>query len=257
MSGQTRYRLGEFLASRETCSFLSLEEIDALAEGHLKGQRLEEFEAHRATCEHCQELLRDLDLFEELTEGKGVTDAERRGFEASQQRPAMRGRRWRYGLAAAAALIATIFFLMPSRDTEAIFTSPKLPVFRPPPTVRGASLRELWTSSAEAWERGDLRTARHRLEQGVALEPDSADLHFYLGVAFLFTDQPAEGARALERAMALRPEDPSESALWYAAIAYDRLDRRDEACDALERVSSLGGHYARKASTLLASRCPK
>lgn len=87
-----------------------------------------------------------------------------------------------------------------------------------------------------AYGQEDYATALAQFRQTVALEPDNADAHFYLGLSLSRLGDYAEALPALQRAWQL---DPSKEYIHYhLGLAYVQTGQYDAAIDHLERAAA-------------------
>jgi YaiO family outer membrane protein len=84
-----------------------------------------------------------------------------------------------------------------------------------------------------AWD-GEYDVARGILAEAVASRPTHADARHALVDVELWSDRPLEALRLAEAGLELDPDDPE--LLYRKARALDRLERQDEAYDALQRT---------------------
>ena len=109
--------------------------------------------------------------------------------------------------------------------------------------VRGAMAAQRQSPAAmilrgqQALESRDASGAEALFRQALAGDPDSAEGHFYLGVALSAQERMAEAAQAYQAALGLAPE--LAEAHWNLALAYARLDRPAEAIAEFETFLSL------------------
>ncbi len=88
-----------------------------------------------------------------------------------------------------------------------------------------------------ALDAGDSAAAESLFRQAIARDPDSAEAHFYLGVALSTQGQVAEAARAYEAALRLEPG--LAEAHWNLALAYTALGRPADAIAEFEAFIAL------------------
>src|SRR4029079_9085725 len=82
---------------------------------------------------------------------------------------------------------------------------------------------------------GKEATARDTLKDGIAMMPDSAELHHSLGLSYARQQQSADALRELERAVALVP-DQSQYVYVYA-VGLNSFGRTQDAIRTLERAA--------------------
>jgi tetratricopeptide (TPR) repeat protein len=99
------------------------------------------------------------------------------------------------------------------------------------------SARALDASALEEWKHGDVAKALALFEQAVAADPDDAVPRSHLGRLLTLMTDYAAALPHLERAAALRPDDPQ---VWLdLQTLYERSQRLDGAFQARERADRL------------------
>jgi cytochrome c-type biogenesis protein CcmH/NrfG len=263
MSDDLRYRIGELFGEERACDFLSIEEIESLMNRNLDPARRVAFETHAASCAECDSLLDDLAHFGKI-ESHGLLPREMRAFRKSDERVRLklglespsrsRFRLLFWSLIPTAAVLALVLFsqLQPSHPLL-IESVPAVPL-KPPPVVRGPDMSEVWSEAADAWERDDMAAAVRALEPAVAARPDDPALRFYLGLARLRTGDAAAAVEDLRTADRLE-NPPSETIRWILAAALERASRFEEACAVLRELAESGGARAGEADRIVSERC--
>jgi Flp pilus assembly protein TadD len=126
---------------------------------------------------------------------------------------------------------------------------------KPPPIVRGSALATAWSDATEAWNRDDMAAVIRILEPAAEGAPDEAELHFYLGLARLRSDDGPGAVKDLERADDLH-EPPSAIIRWTLVAALERASRFEDACRVLRQVADLESTRADEARRIASERCP-
>lgn len=266
MNDETKLRLDELLGPELLCHFLSVEELDALAEDRLAADRRRAFEDHARSCPACREMARDLTSFVALTSRGGGVTSERRAFRAAEGGvrrrlglPATRRSRraLTYGLlaASAAAAVLLVFLIAPLTTPSPLFEEVTSIPFLPPPAVRGGADPEIWERARRAWEDGDMVGVVRTLTPALEQAPDDPNLLFYLGVAHLRLDEHEAAVAELQRLDRLQADIPSEHTRWFLAIALDGAGRVEDACTTLRSVAGLGGSRAGDARQIAERAC--
>lgn len=85
------------------------------------------------------------------------------------------------------------------------------------------------------------------LERAARLHPDSVDAAFYLGVARLLADHPADAIAPLERAAALALPGRRAEIAWYRATAEQRSGRTDAARARLDALCATASDFRARA----------
>jgi len=257
------FRLGDLLGSGGPCAFLRPEEIEALARGRLGHERRSEFDRHAKDCRACAGVLEELAQFESIIAGGGVP-SELRSFRATDSEarkrlgiaPRRDSRRIGFVLVPAlAAALLILLFLVPMGESPVLIPEIEPLRFAPPPPTRGISLHEAWQEALDAWNADDFHRAAEVLEQGLRVEPERADLLFYLGYARLRLGENAAALEALSRTDALQQATPSEHTRWFLAAALERARRHREACESLRSVVEIGGLRAERAAAIVDRAC--
>lgn len=88
-----------------------------------------------------------------------------------------------------------------------------------------------------ALESGDLSAAESLLRQAVSRDPDSAEAHFYLGVALSAQERVTEAIHAYQNALRLEPD--LAEAHWNLALAHVALGRPTDAIAEFEAFLAL------------------
>lgn len=110
------------------------------------------------------------------------------------------------------------------------------------------------------YQKGDYLQASSGLAQMAHLYPNAPEVPFFQGICLLFLDKPGEAVRHLSREDLYRGTSYQRKASWYLGIAYLHLgntagamkefrklcqnggERKTEACEAAESLSTLGSH---------------
>jgi tetratricopeptide (TPR) repeat protein len=214
--------------------------------GRLSEAEREAFERHLLVCDACFEELETLwTLRSTLSRERG-----RRATEGSAVAP---GRAWRWA-AAAALLLAAIGLGWWLWSRESSVWSELAAVEPPawaPARLRGAvdESTQRFRAAMERYAKDDFEAAIPGLEEAARLDPEAAQVHFYLGACHLLTGRPARAVASLEQAAG----DPllEEPARFYLAKAQLRLGDGASARGELERVVSLEGYLEAEARELL------
>lgn len=263
MITQLHFRLGELLGDDTRCEHLFPEELVSLVEGRLSVDRLEALEQHARTCAACSELLDDVETFRKLTSSGVTISSEHGAFLESDARIRRRlglsrlALRFRWFVTwlvpAFAAMLLLVVWFSPG-DEQLIADIERMPLV-PPPTVRTVDSTEAWQQIELAWGADDMPRALALLESTVGDSTEDASLWFYLGQARLLAGDAAGAVDALGRSDALESDAPSEHTRWMLAAALERIDRRDEACEALRSVVEIGGSRAAVARERVERSC--
>ncbi len=251
------------------CGFLSDAEIDAFLAGNLDAERGRAFGDHRsAGCGPCSLFGADLEMFRQLVES-GVTDAERRDFEAlaDGQREEIRravaraevprGKAFPRWVLSAAAVIALAGFLSiqlldPKGGGPAV-TLPDGNAFHfsvpaAPPLVRDGGD---FARGRAAFAAGEYAAAAAAFERVPDTHPMYADAAFYAGVSHLLNhaDPPAVERLTLARELAIADGLSGDGAAYYLALAQIETGNHDAARKLLTSIR--GGRNEVDAARLL------
>ncbi len=90
-----------------------------------------------------------------------------------------------------------------------------------------------------------------KLSQAVKLDSTWAAGFFYLGVSQLLNNQPLLAIPSLQKAIALGDSFLIEKSYWYLGNTYLLVDQGSRARQAFEKVTEMGGDYAKPASQML------
>jgi TolA-binding protein len=96
---------------------------------------------------------------------------------------------------------------------------------------------EYFKAGRERFDEGDLKGAVAAYLQSIELQPDSAEAHLSLGLAYLKLEKNKDAAKAFKDSVRLQP-DVSE-AQYGLGLAYFRLARHKDAADAFKRATVL------------------
>jgi len=105
-----------------------------------------------------------------------------------------------------------------------------------------ADISALLREAVNQKQRGQFGAAAALLGEVLTLEPDHAEAHHQLGVAYVFTERYEEGLEELRRAVALRPS--SRKFLSELGKTYAMLGEYEEAIVTFEREQQAGGDAA-------------
>ncbi|ANM29881.1 hypothetical protein ABI59_10295 [Acidobacteria bacterium Mor1] len=257
--------------------FLNDDELNALIEGRLDGERLEAFKADAAESDDSALLAADVDVMQDLFE-HGPTRQEQEEFASLESRAGMpvestapapsaemrRGGGYRW-MAVAALLVVAIglgvllrqggagpVIELPGGGRVSVVAMP----FDAPPTLRGQlDLQEQWQQARAAYDAEEYGDAAAALAEVEALDPEDSDAPLYRGIALLMAGRADEAREALTRSRSLKEEldDPLSAPLWFEALAVLQGDDPDGALELLDRAEASGGAYAEQAAELARS----
>jgi len=219
--------------------------------GDLPDEEQSELEEHLLTCESCHRRLGELTLLSVSLESDPLAvDAGR----ASTRRS------WQWGWAVVAALIVIGILLWPrlwDRQPERDAVMVSLSAVEAPPYERkvargGAQDAEIQFREAMVhYQEGDYGATIPGLETAAELDPDSAQIQFFLGAAYLLEEQPERAIDSLSRVVAFEDPDFLEWAYFYRAKACLRIGRLGSAREDLTEVAEIGGDLRADAQELL------
>jgi hypothetical protein len=95
--------------------------------------------------------------------------------------------------------------------------------------------------------------AAARLGALAVKEPETAEVHFYLGVSLLFLDRAEEAVRPLETARRLADARLAREAEWYLAVAHQKRGALPEAVRRIEALCASDGAHREEACTARAA----
>ena len=235
--------------------------------------------AHIGMCEACSRLAADLDP---VLAAESIEPIEGRILARVRQEAAPT-QRWRFAAAAAVLLAcaagAVWWMRSPSNGGEgssamngAATAPPQLsqsapteplevaaswtieaPPVRIPMSSLGVSRSGNASSAASLvealapYQEGRYGDSIPLLEAVARLDPESADAAFYLGVARLLANHPADALPPLERAAALAPPDRHAEIAWYRATAEQRCGKVDAARTRLDARCAAASDYRARA----------
>jgi tetratricopeptide (TPR) repeat protein len=234
---------------------------DNVAERYLLGQlddaEREAFERHYFECDACFAELEVLKAAQDLLEREGVSGAD-------ELRTPSLFKTWGWAVAAAAVVVVGIVLLLwlvvlpplpqaPVRvDVLAELARIEPPAYSPM-VLRGAAdeAQQRFRTAMESYSGGDYASAIPGLEEAAELDPNAANISFFLGASYLLTDRTSEGIATLERTVDLGDTPYLEEALLLLARAHLGTGDIRTARNELRRVLELDGDLVEQARTLL------
>lgn len=124
-----------------------------------------------------------------------------------------------------------------------------------PLTLRGESPTtaaiELFRAGMVFYSQKNYPLAIEKLSQAANLDSTWAAGFFYLGVSQLLNNQPLLAIPSLQKAIAFGDSLLIEKSYWYLGNAYLLVDQGSRARQAFEKVTEMGGDYAKPASQML------
>lgn len=225
--------------------------IERYLRGDLNDGDVQRLEEHLLTCKECHEHLEDLSLLRaSLSEDRWAVADEQRASRVQ----------WGWAWAAAATLLAGAVILWPRLADQpsqgdvdmARLSAVEAPPYEPIKLRAVASEGERrFREAMPAYQKGAFTEAIPGLEVAVALDPELAQAHFYLGACFLLSDQPGPAIGSFGRVV--QTEDPRylEWAYLYRAKAYLRVADLESARRDLGHVVGMQGELAAEAQEVL------
>ena len=251
---------------KECENIQSRELIDDYIRGNLPESEKEALEQHYFECDRCFAELQAREKLIEVIQERGETIfaeyiTKRKPFRESFRAGLLdrlfpKAPLWRQGWVYAAATVAVVLILVPVVST--LFGPNKyehLAEFKPYPYLlaglrSGASDGErLFHEGMRLYTDKDYDQAALRLEEVVAVDPESVLAYFYLGVCFLMEEKTAHAIQSLHKATVAQPD--SEIFHWYLGQAYLKKGDGNKALIAFERVRALNGEYRIRAEALI------
>jgi tetratricopeptide (TPR) repeat protein len=96
---------------------------------------------------------------------------------------------------------------------------------------------EFFKAGRSRFDAGDLKGAVAAYLQSIELQPDSAEVHLSLGLAYLKLDKNKDAAKAFKDSVRLEPN--VAEAQYGLGLAYFRIARHKDAADAFKRATIL------------------
>jgi tetratricopeptide (TPR) repeat protein len=121
-----------------------------------------------------------------------------------------------------------------SEEVRANAASRNAPPKDTPANTKGL---EYFKAGRNRFESGDLKGAVAAYLQSIELQPDSAEVHLSLGLAYLKLEKNKDAAKAFKDSVRLEP-DVAE-AQYGLGLAYFRITRHKDAADAFKRATIL------------------
>lgn len=236
--------------------------------------------SHLKQCPFCQGLLRDL----AEPEFTVLTDETRQSIRAripntEPQRRAKRNRWLWVAVPVAASLVIGFFYLRTAAPpVEEVAAVPEAAAPAPPeqastllkltkPAIQLPAAALLFRGGGEggedallegiaAFRRDDYAEAARLLERAAKQHPETAEVHFYLGVSLLFLTRNVEARASFERAEALAEGDLARDVTWYLAIARYASGDRKAAARSLESLCREAGTHQDEACRAFAELLP-
>jgi len=122
-----------------------------------------------------------------------------------------------------------------------------------PVRLRGATdeAQQRFRTAMESYTAGDYVSAIPGLEEATDLDPNAANISFFLGASYLLADSISEGIETLQHTVALGDTVFLEEAHLLLAKAYLHRGELGAARTELEAVIHLGGDFTAQARALL------
>jgi predicted Zn-dependent protease len=171
--------------------------------------------------------------------------------------------KWIPGIVAAAAIVGFITWLMADSPVAgnpsiAVVAQPKpdLASFDPPecppgPPVMAATVDEpLFAEAMKYYRERDYSRASFALQKATSSQPENPEIRFYLGVAYLLTDDTQAGIRELKVAERLGQSPYMDRIQFYLAKAFLKQKDTASAIQELNTVAASGGNLAESAKKL-------
>jgi len=116
--------------------------------------------------------------------------------------------------------------------------------YKSPPFFKGSEGVEDWTVN---YEQGNYTEAKTALEKIVASDTVSPESEFYLGLCYLYKEnpEPRKAARQFENVLDMDSRY-NEQALWYIGLAYYQSEQKDLAAETLRKVTGYKQNEAEK-----------
>lgn len=180
---------------------------------------------------------------------------------ATKPRATIRGWWWALGAVAVVTLLvaALIWWTAATAPQRAVELSAELaelariePPFYQPIRLRGAPDRaqQLFRSVMKRYTSGQYASAIPGLEEAARIDPDAANVSFYLGACYLLTGRISDGIVRLDHTIALGDTPFLEEALLLSSKANIQADHLDAARLHLKAVIELNGDLADEALEL-------
>lgn len=119
--------------------------------------------------------------------------------------------------------------------------------------INQAKAAQLNEAGKKAYDENDYETSQEKFSQAKDLDPDNIESHFYLGLSQLESNNAKEAIKSLNKVIKASPNDYSEAAIWYAALANIKLNKRGKAKSLLQNLVDGDGEYKQQAIDLLDS----
>jgi Tfp pilus assembly protein PilF len=109
----------------------------------------------------------------------------------------------------------------------------------------------LFQQAMAAYVQGDYENAGAVLEDALRVEPDSMDVHFYLGICRIVNGHPAEAVVPLKKVLTGPTSSLTQSAHFYLAKAYVQMQKLDGAEDEMRAAAHMAGRLSSAAQALV------
>lgn len=240
-------------------------EREDLAERYLAGKLTQdeqgEFESHCFACPKCREKLQVSRLIQEEL---GKLDTSDMSVAPKKSRFSIRRLAW---ISAAALILAAIavgllwqWRLLGGRSagpgkipSSLIALSEFEPPLYIPRPLRGAvdEAIERFRAGMMLYQEGDYAGAVPALQSAAELNPQGANIRFFLGICFLLSGQTDEGIAELKKTIALGESAYLQEAHFYLAKGLLRQGRVKEARQELKAAVESGGPLGEESARLL------
>jgi tetratricopeptide (TPR) repeat protein len=143
-------------------------------------------------------------------------------------------------------IVAGIFLFFPENaSNQQLYTSYFTP-YEDMISVRGDEETVLLNEAMSAYNEGNYEAATPRLQRYAALTDARPEIHLYLGISLMQTNQDAAALESLK--ISLDQPLVQQQAEWYIALAYLKQDDMDRARQQLEEIANNSGHYKQESA---------
>lgn len=208
------------------------------------------FEAHYFDCQECLEKLRACQALQaELLDNAEAAKIARTPRELP---------RWTVPLALAATvalagILSWSLYFKPAEQAVLEELAEFDPPMYTPSTLRQVpgEAQQRFQVAMQSYADGDWPAVVPQLEAAERMDPDAANIHFFLGAALLLDGRHEEAITAFIETIAIGDTPYLEEAHFYLAKSYLSIADLDSARDELRTVASMGGRWSGEARRLI------
>lgn len=260
-----REKYGEVKPKMKKCKkFLEL--MDGYIQGKLSETDKEAVEQHYFECNRCFEQLQ----FQEKMLGAIQNQGETLFAEYIKKREPLRKPFWSRlldrlfprvpiwrrawicaaaGLILLAVLLPTIYRLTSPNPYAGLVQFEAYPYVSPGLRNGAGPAERRFEEGMQLYKVKEFGEAAEKLERAIAMNPEKAEAHFYLGICYLFEEKSKGAITSFRRALDLKPAQSTYQ--WYLGQAYLQKGKGKSALQEFQDVLRLGERYSKDAEKMI------